>query len=145
MRGSFEGSLNAPTMKVADAEGIRKVTERLVRRAADEGNAVIVSRGAAYYLQNCENAFHAFIYARFDENVRRLQKDGKREAEAIDLVENVDADRTMFIKEHFRVDWPSRQFFHPMVNSMIDDEMVVDIIVSGLAAAEKGKLPGMSC
>ena len=51
LRGSFEGSLNAPRMKMADAEGIRQVTEQLVRAAADEGNCVIVGRGSAYYLQ----------------------------------------------------------------------------------------------
>ena len=145
MRGSFEGSLNAPKMKMADAEGIRKVTEQLVRRAAYEGNAVIVGRGAAYYLHDCENAFHTFIFAPFDDKVRRLQGEGKSQAEAIELVENVDSDRTVFIKEHFGIDWPARQFFHLMVNSTIGEDMVVDIVLGGLAAAKKGRLPGMSC
>jgi cytidylate kinase len=145
MRGSFEGSLNAPKMKMADAEGIRKVTEQLVRRAAAEGNAVIVGRGAAYYLHECENAFHTFIFAPFDDKVRRLQGEGKSQAEAIELVENVDSDRTVFIKEHFGIDWPARQFFHLMVNSTIGEDMVVDIVLGGLVDAKKGRLPGMSC
>lgn len=145
MRGSFEGSLNAPKMKMADAEGIRKVTEQLVRRAAAEGNAVIVGRGAAYYLHDCENAFHTFIFAPFDDKVRRLQSEGRSQAEAIELVENVDSDRTVFIKEHFGINWPARQFFHLMVNSTIGEDMVVDTILGGLAAAKKGRLPGMSC
>src|ERR1700681_4501475 len=34
LRGSFEGSLNEPRMKLADAEGIRQMTEQLVRAAA---------------------------------------------------------------------------------------------------------------
>jgi len=145
MRGSFEGSLNAPKMKMADAEGIRNVTEQLVRRVAAERNVVIVGRGAAYYLHDCENAFHAFIFAPFDDKVRRLQGEGKSQAEAIELVENVDSDRTVFIKEHFGIDWPARQFFHLMVNSTIGEDMVVDIVLGGLAAAKKGRLPGMSC
>jgi len=145
MRGSFEGSLNAPKMKIADADGIRKVAEQLVKKAADEGNVVIVGRGAAYYLQECENAFHTFIYAPFDDKVQRLQGEGKSQTEAMELVENVDSERTVFIKEHFGIEWPTRYFFHLMVNSMIGEEMVVDIILGGLAAAKKGKLPGMSC
>jgi cytidylate kinase len=145
MRGSFEGSLNAPKMKIADADGIRKVTEQLVRKAADEGNSVIVGRGAAYYLHDCENAFHTFVYAPFDDKVQRLQSEGKSQAQAMELVENVDSDRTVFIKEHFGIDWPARHLFHLMVNSTIGEEMVVDIILGGLAAAKKGKLPGMSC
>src|SRR5580658_4592755 len=42
LRGSFEGSLNASRLKLADAEGIRAVTEQIVTRAAKEGNCVIV-------------------------------------------------------------------------------------------------------
>jgi cytidylate kinase len=145
MRGSFEGSQNAPKMKIADADGIRKVTEQLVKKAADEGNAVIVGRGAAYYLHDCANAFHTFVYAPFDDKVQRLQSEGRSQAEAMELVENVDSDRTVFIKEHFGIDWPARHLFHLMVNSVIGEEMVVDIILGGLAAAKKGKLPGMSC
>src|ERR1700678_916302 len=34
LRGSFEGSLNTHRLKLADAEGIRAVTEQLVRRGA---------------------------------------------------------------------------------------------------------------
>ena len=34
LRGSFEGSLNEPRMKVADAESIRHLTEALVRGVA---------------------------------------------------------------------------------------------------------------
>src|ERR1700733_5096354 len=40
LRGSFEGSLQEPRMRIADAESIRHVTESLVRAAAAEGQAV---------------------------------------------------------------------------------------------------------
>ncbi len=137
LRASFEGSMNAPQVKIADATGIRQVTERLVRNAAAEGNAVIVGRGSAYYLHDCTDAFHVFIYAPFEEKVRRLQGEGKSQNEAMDLVENVDRDRTSFIKEHFGIDWPSRPFFHLMVNSTIGPDAAVETIVNGLAAMDK--------
>jgi cytidylate kinase len=139
MRGSFEGSMNAPRMKIADAEGIRRVTEQLVRKAAQDGNAVIVGRGSAYYLHDREDAFHVFVYAPFDEKVHRLQHEGKTQAEAIELVENVDLERTAFIKKHFGIDWPSRSFFHLMVNSTIGEDTAVETILGGLAAAAKGR------
>src|SRR5580704_10344072 len=41
LRGSYEGSLNAHRLKIADAEGIRRVSEQMVREAANEGNCVI--------------------------------------------------------------------------------------------------------
>jgi cytidylate kinase len=137
LRGSFEGSLNAPRMRMADAEGIRRATEKLVRAAAAEGRAVIVGRGSAYYLHDCPDALHVFIYAPFEEKVRRLQSEGKTQAEAIELAETVDRDRSAFIKEHFDLEWPARQFFHLMINSTIGEETVVQTIVNSLAAVQE--------
>src|SRR5262245_48994483 len=49
-RGSFEGSLNAPRLKMVDADCIRAAAERVVTAAAESGNSVLVGRGSAYYL-----------------------------------------------------------------------------------------------
>jgi cytidylate kinase len=137
MRGSFEGSLNAPRMKIVDAECIREVAERVVRAAAKEGNSVIVGRGSAYYLRDHPDAFHIFVYAPFEEKVDRLRAMGKTEEEAIELAETVDRDRAAFIKQYFNVEWPARHFFHLMINSTIGDEAVVQTILNGVAAFEK--------
>ena len=137
MRGSYEGSLNAPRMKIVDAECIREVTERVVMGAAKQGNSVIVGRGSAYYLRGRPDAFHVFVYARFEEKVNRLRAMGKSEEEAIQLAETVDRDRAAFIKQYFDVEWPARHFFHLMVNSTIGDEAAVETILNGIAAFEK--------
>jgi cytidylate kinase len=137
MRGSFEGSLNAPRLKIVDAECIREVAERVVRAAAKEGNSVIVGRGSAYYLRDRPDAFHVFVYAPFEEKVNRLRAMGKTEKDAIELAETVDRDRAAFIKQYFDVDWPTRHFFHLMINSTIGDEAVVQTILNAVAAFEK--------
>ena len=134
LRGSYEGTLNSQVMKMADAESIRRVSESLVRSAADEGNAVIVGRGSAYYLKDLPGSFHVFIYAPFEERVRRLLQKGKTEEEAIQLAGTVDQDRAAFIKQYFGLDWPSRQYFHLMINSTLGDTAVVETIVSSLSA-----------
>jgi cytidylate kinase len=137
LRGSFEGSLNANRLKLADAEGIRKVTEEIVKDAAQHGNCVIVGRGSAYYLHDFPNVFHVFIYAPFEYKVRRLQQRGKSEKEAIELAETVDLDRSAFIKEHFGMEWPARQYFHLMVNSAMGDENAVDTILGAMRACQE--------
>ena len=137
LRGSFEGSLNAPKMKIADAEGIRAVTEQLVRAAAQEGNCVIVGRGSAYYLHDRPDAFHVFVYAPLDERVGRLQQTGKSEQEALELAETVDLDRAAFIKQCFGVEFPARQYFHVMINSAMGDESVVQVILDGIEVFQK--------
>ena len=137
LRGSYEGTQNTQVMKIADAESIRKVSEQLVREAAGEGNAVIVGRGSAYYLRDRPDSFHVFIYAPFEERVRRLRQKGKTEEEAVQLAETVDLDRAAFIKQYFGIEWPSRQFFHMMVNSTMGDEVVVEMILDGLSVIGK--------
>jgi cytidylate kinase len=137
LRGSYEGSLIAPRMKIADAEGIRRITEQMVKAAGSEGNCVIVGRGSAYYLRDLPDAFHIFIYAPFDEKVRRLQQQGKSEEEAIQLVSSVDQDRAAFIKQYFGIEWPARHFFHLMLNSAMGDAAVVQTILDGLSAIQK--------
>jgi cytidylate kinase len=134
MRGSYEGSLNAPKLKIVDADCIREVTEKVVKGAAEEGNCVIVGRGSAYYLQPRSDAFHVFIYAPFESKVRRLQGEGNSENEAVQLAETVDRDRADFIKQHFGVEWPDRHRFHLMINSNLGDEWAVETILNGAAS-----------
>jgi cytidylate kinase len=133
MRGSYEGSQNAPRLMIADTDCIREVAERVVKRVAEAGNCVIVGRGSAYYLQNRSDAFHVFVYAPFRAKVERLRAEGKSEAEAMDLAQSVDQDRAAFIKKYFGVEWPDRHRFHLMINSFIGDETVVDTIVNGIS------------
>ena len=132
MKGSHEGSQNAPRLKIADAECIREVAERVVRSAAEKGQVVIVGRGSAYYLQERRDAFHVFIYAPFDEKVKRLKATGKTQAEAAQLAETVDRDRAAFIGQYFKVEWPDRHRFHLMINSTIGEDSVVETILNGI-------------
>jgi cytidylate kinase len=132
MRGSFEGSLNAPRLHMVDTDCVREVAQTLLPEIAEAGNAVIVGRGSAYYLSKRADAFHVFIYAPFQERVRRVQATGKSRDKAIELVETVDRDRADFINKYFNVDWPGRHRFHLMVNSGMGNEVAVEVILDTL-------------
>ncbi len=134
LRGSFEGSLNAPRLKMVDADCIRQSAERVVTAAAESGNSVIVGRGSTYYLRDRPDTYHVFIYAPLDAKVQRLRAAGKTEERAIELAETVDRDRAAYIKQYFDVEWPAaRQLFHLMINSVIGDELVVQTILNSIA------------
>jgi cytidylate kinase len=109
----------------------------VVKEAAEGGNCVIVGRGSAYYLQNRSDAYHVFVYAPFDERVRRLRAGGKSEREAAHLVETVDRDRAAFIKQYFGVEWPDRHRFHLMINSKIGEGAVVETILDSIGMSDK--------
>src|SRR5260370_9521319 len=50
LRGSFEGSLSEPRLRVTDAESIRHLAGGLVQAAAPDGHRVVRGGGAPYYL-----------------------------------------------------------------------------------------------
>ena len=137
MRGSYEGSQNVHTVKMADTDCIREVSERIVKRAADKGECVIVGRGSAYYLEGRKDAFHVFIYAPVNDKVRRLRARGKSEEDAAQLAATVDDERAAFIKQYFNVEWPDRHKFHLMVNSSIGEDAAVDLILSTIELYQK--------
>lgn len=139
MRGSYEGSLNAPRLKMADTDCIREVAEKVVKSAADAGSCVIVGRGSAYYLSERPDAFHVFVYAPLEDKVRRLRAQGKSEKEAMQLAATVDHDRAAFIKQYFGVEWPDRHRFHLMINSSIGEEHAVTTILNGIALLDHQK------
>src|SRR5262249_11761135 len=89
LRGSFEGSHNAPRLKLLDADTIFRLTKRIVLEAAAEGNCVIVGRGSAFFLENHKDAFHVFLYAPYEDKVRRLATTGMEQAEAARQVDTV--------------------------------------------------------
>jgi cytidylate kinase len=137
LRGSFEGSLNVHRLKLLDADAIFRITQGLIHEAAAEGNCVIVGRGSAFFLEEEKDAYHVFLYAPYEEKIRRIVAGGKDADEAARLVECIDRDRADFIKRYFNKDWPNRSLYHLMINSEIGDEAVVQTILNGIAMVEK--------
>jgi cytidylate kinase len=140
MRGSHEGVQVAARMKMVDADCIRDVVMKILPGIANAGNCVIVGRGSAYYLGIRPDAFHVFIYAPFQERVRRLRTTGKSEKEATELAETVDRDRANFIEKYFKVEWPARHRFHLMVNSGMGEDVAVEVILDTVAQCAKHRV-----
>jgi CMP/dCMP kinase len=129
MRGSFERSLPVSGLEHLDADSMVVFMQRVIERAAAAGNCVIVGRGAPYLLRGRADAFHVFIYAPLEEKLRRVRAAGKSEAEALDLVSTIDAERATFIKKYFGKEWPNRQLYHLMINSRVGDEVVIQTVL----------------
>jgi cytidylate kinase len=129
LRGSYEGSINAPKLNLVDSETILRTTRRVVEHAAERGNCVIVGRGSQQFLKNRPDTMRVFLYAPREDKVRRLLARGKSEQEAEQLVDTVDRERADFIQKYFNVEWPDRSIYHGMVNTAIGDEAVLQIIL----------------
>ena len=130
LRGSYEGSINAPKLNLVDSETILRTTRRVVEHAAEHGNCVIVGRGSQQFLKNRPDTLRVFLYAPREDKVRRLLARGKSEKEAEELVDSVDRERADFIQKYFNAEWPDRPVYHSMLNTAIGDECVANMILT---------------
>ena len=129
LRGSYEGSINAPKLNLVDSETILRITRRVVEHAAEKGNCVIVGRGSQHFLRDRRDTLRVFLYAPREDKLRRLLSRGKHHDEAEELVDTVDRERADFIQKYFNVEWPDRAIYHTMLNTAIGDSAAVKMIL----------------
>jgi cytidylate kinase len=134
-RGSYERS-SPLASQMFDADRMVSLMEQIAPRIAQEGNAVIVGRGAPFFFREQPDAFHVFLYAPRAEKVRRLLRDGACEADAEVLVDTVDRDRIAFVKHYFDSDWPTRSLYHVMINTAIGNDCVIETILQTMHRVE---------
>jgi cytidylate kinase len=128
MRGSYEDQIGTH-VELLDADALAKLFEELALDIARKGNAVIVGRGAPWFLRNREDTFHLFVYGTRDDKVRRVRASGHSLEEAEELVERVDRERAAFVKKYFDKTWPQRDLYHMMVNTKVGEDTVVQLVL----------------
>jgi cytidylate kinase len=131
-RGSYERSLPLADSKAFDTDCMMAMMEEISESIAAEGKAVIVGRGAPFFLRDREDTFSMFCYAPRDEKIRRLLALGKGREEAGDLVDNVDKDRAAYVRHYFNAEWPTRSLYHVMINTAVGDEVVISEILHAM-------------
>ena len=136
-RGSHERSAQFTDSGELDADCLIRLTEQVVNGLAEAGNCVIVGRAAVYFLRNRPDTFCVFLFGSRDVKYRRVLAELRNEAEAVERVDNVDAERREFIKHYFGADWPSRHLYHAMLNTDIGEDATVDLILHLMDTADK--------
>src|SRR5208283_1280620 len=76
-RGSYERSMPLANSRAFDTDHMVAMVEEIMRTIAAEGNAVVVGRGAPFFLREREDTFRVFTYAPREEKIRRLVAMGK--------------------------------------------------------------------
>jgi len=127
-RGSYERSAHL-TGQTFDTDCMMAMMEEITAKIAQEGNAVVVGRGAPYFLRDQAEAFHVFLYAPRAEKLHRLVEDGATQSEAEGLVDTVDRERVAYVKHYFDADWPTRSLYHVMINTAVGNESVIQTIL----------------
>jgi len=143
-RGSYERSMPLDDTQTFDADCMVAMMEKIAAKIAQEGNAVVVGRGAPFFLRDRGDTFHVFLYAPRAEKIRRIVADGGSQREAEELVETVDRERIAFVKHYFGADWPTRALYHMMINTMIGNDEVITTILDTMRRVEAKAGPQLS-
>lgn len=141
MRGSFEARVETNNFELLDAEHLSVLFDKVITQFAAEGNCVIVGRGAPWYLRERKDAFHVFLYASYEEKLRRVLASGKSRHEAEHLLETVDRDRAAFVRKYHNKEWPLRYLYNMMLNVKPGDEVAVEEILHGISLANAKLAP----
>jgi len=127
-RGSYERSSQLGN-QIFDTDRMMAMMQEIMNRIGREGHAVIVGRGAPFFLREHPDAFHVFLYAPRAEKIRRTVADGHSDEEAEEMVDTVDRERMAYVKHYFNADWPTRSLYHMMVNTAVGNDPVIKTIL----------------
>jgi len=112
-----------------DCRKMTELTRSVFLKAADEGERVIVGRGAPYILAGREDTFHVFLYAPRDYKIQRVRKYCTCDEHAQQVIDTADKERAAFIRQHFHIEWPERHVYDLMLNTAAGEDAVVDTIL----------------
>jgi cytidylate kinase len=134
-RGSYERHA-ALEDQMFDTDCMMSMMQETMNKIGQEGNAVVVGRGAPYFLRENPAAFHVFLYAPRSEKIRRIIADGYSEEDAIARVDSVDRERIAYVKHYFNADWPTRSLYHVMLNTAVGNDPVVQTVIDTMHLVE---------
>jgi cytidylate kinase len=123
-----------------DGERMVRLQRERVMKAAEEGNCVIVGRGAACVLGAFPGAFHVFVFASMRRKVKWFKQHFPERAEqAEEEIAATDRRRAAYIRRFYGQDWADRKLYHLMVDSCMEDEAMMGAVLagSGLKVAER--------
>lgn len=132
MRGSFEAGAAPAGAELLDAEHLASLLEKVVNEIAREGNAVIIGRGAPWFLRERDDTVRVFLYAPWEEKLHRILAQGTNHKDAENLLETIDRDRAAFIRKYYGKEWPDRYVYNLMINTLMGDEAAIQMILHHL-------------
>lgn len=129
--GGFSGNKNLPL-----ADQLFLEEKRIIEKAAEEGNCVIVGRASGYILRERENSLRVFIYADHEKRVQRaIEREGLQKDEAENAMKKHDKRRRNFYNSLTDQEWSDPKFYEIYLNA---GKLGLDLCVNLLMEAAKG-------
>jgi CMP/dCMP kinase len=119
-------------VEMFDAEKAASVAKRFIHEAYNIGNCVIVGRGAQCILRDKKDVFHAFVYARWAERVRKIKSRVEPGGDVDALIRTTDAQRVEYIRLHFKENWLNPYLYDILIDSKGQLEKAARLIIAAM-------------
>ncbi len=115
-----------------DNKNYFEVTKKLVEKAAEQDNVIIVGWGGQCILADHPKAIHVRIVKNLEERIAILkQKYDLDDRGARELIERQEKESAKYIEYYFNRSWTDAHLYHVILNlSKLSFEQAVDIVVN---------------
>lgn len=113
-------------------ERLLATVREVIREEARSGKSVIVGRGATWILQTQPDCLHIRLVAAKEDRVRRIaSRFALSQEDALKKLEQIDRERSTYLKQNFGIDWRDPLHFALVVNtSLVPVPKAVEIVAS---------------
>lgn len=118
---ALAAGLELGTNSVFDSDETVKLSQKIIEKAHQEGNCVVVGRGSQCVLQCRPDVFHAFVYAPYKERVCRLKSRLEAGANVEQRLRTVDEERARYLKQYWGKNWNDPHLYNLMISSKADE------------------------
>lgn len=110
--------------------------KRIIEKAAEEGNCVIVGRASGYILREKENSLRVFVYSEHDKRIQRaIEREGILKEEAENALRKNDKRRKNFYNSVTGQEWGDPKHYDIYLNA---GKLGIDLSLRLLLEAAKG-------
>ena len=111
------------------------LSRQIIEHAYEDGNCVIVGRGAQCILQAKADVFHAFVYAPLQVRIHRLRTRLEPGANIEQRIRDVEEERAHYLRLRFGKEWNNPHLYDLMISSGEDEERTARVIEFAMGKA----------
>lgn len=136
------GNSLSPDGQLSLAEKLFLEEKKIIERAAEEGNCIIVGRAAGYILRDRTDCLTVFIHA---DKVKRMDRaishEGIKESEAVTVLKRNDKRRKSFYDTHTTWEWGNPSYFSICLDSgKLGIELATSMLICTIKEAAQLKI-----
>ena len=122
--------------QVFDSERMLALMKKEIVKAAQEGNCVLVGRGAACALANQPGCFHVFVYATAAAKRNWFIQAFPDQADQADhMLVAYDKRRAAVIRKAYQQEWCARGLYHMLLNSVMGNDCMIEAVAGAAHVA----------